>query len=103
MPQHADESGSASFALRFEPAVLDEFEEIERADYTDDLLLVGHHDVVDLVRLLYDAVGGKKHYASQPPEIKAICKGLRRDLIGKAFPTARHLREYLEAFKWGSA
>ncbi len=58
-------------------------------------------DVADLIRLLYDAVGGKKHYANQPPEVKAICKGLRRDLIGKAFPTARHLREYLEAFRWG--
>ena len=57
-------------------------------------------DVADLVRILYDAVGGPRHYASQPPEIKAICKGLRRDLIGKAFPTARHLREHLETFVW---
>ena len=59
-------------------------------------------DVIDLVRLLYDAVGGQKHYASQPPEIKAICRGLRRDLIGRSFPTARHLREYLETFTWKS-
>lgn len=59
-------------------------------------------DVCDLVRLLYDMLGGKKHYASQPDEIKAICKGLRRDLIGRQFPTARHLREYLETFPWES-
>ena len=57
-------------------------------------------DVVDLVRLLYDAVGGRKRYATQPPEIRAICLGLRRDLIGRKFPTARHLREHLEAFVW---
>ena len=57
-------------------------------------------DVVDMVRILYDAVGGKAKYPSQPPQIKAICRGLRRGLIGKAFPTARHLREYLEAFPW---
>ncbi len=57
-------------------------------------------DVADIVRLLYDAVGGRKHYAKQPPEIKAVCKGLRRDLIGRAFPTASHLREYLESFAW---
>lgn len=57
-------------------------------------------DVQNLVRLLYDAVGGRKHYAKQPPEIKAICRGLRNDLIGKAFPTARHLREFLETFVW---
>lgn len=59
-------------------------------------------DVVDLVRLLYDAVGGRRRYASQPPEIKNICRGLRRDLIGQAYPTARHLREYLESFAWES-
>jgi tRNA A-37 threonylcarbamoyl transferase component Bud32 len=57
-------------------------------------------DVADLIRLLYDAVGGRQRYAAQPPPIKAICRGLRRDLIGQAFPTARHLREYLERFSW---
>jgi hypothetical protein len=57
-------------------------------------------DVADIVRLLYDAVGGQRHYAKQPPEIKTICKGLRRDLIGRAFPTASHLREHLESFAW---
>jgi hypothetical protein len=57
-------------------------------------------DVADIIRLLYDAVGGQKHYAKQPPEIKTICKGLRRDLIGREFPTASHLREYLESFDW---
>jgi serine/threonine protein kinase len=57
-------------------------------------------DVADIVRLLYDAVGGRKHYPHQPAEIKTICKGLRRDLIGREFPTASHLREYLESFTW---
>jgi len=57
-------------------------------------------DVVDLSRLLYDCVGGPKTYPQQPPEIRQICKGLRRDLIGRAFPTARHLREHLETFAW---
>ncbi|MHC5001506.1 MAG: protein kinase domain-containing protein [Planctomycetota bacterium] len=57
-------------------------------------------DVVDVIRLLYDAVGGQARYASQPPEIKHICRGLRRDLIRRDFPTARHLREHLETFEW---
>ncbi len=57
-------------------------------------------DVADLVRLLYDSVGGRRRYPQQPPEIKAICRGLRRDLILRSFPTARHLREYLETFSW---
>lgn len=59
-------------------------------------------DVINLIRLLYDSVGGQKHYKSQPPEIKEICRGLRRDLISKSFPTARHLREHLENFTWSS-
>ncbi len=59
-------------------------------------------DVADLVRLLYDAVGGARRYASQPPEIKSVCRGLRRDLIRRAFPTARYLREHLETFTWTS-
>ena len=57
-------------------------------------------DVADLARLLYDAVGGRDRYANQPAEVKAICRGLRRDLLGRAFPTARHLREFLESFIW---
>jgi len=59
-------------------------------------------DVIFLIRVLYDAVGGQKAYASQPPEIKAICRGLRRDLIAKSFPTARQLRQFLETFVWKS-
>jgi len=57
-------------------------------------------DVADAIRLLYDSVGGRKRYASQPDCIKDICKGLRKDLIRAAFPTAAHLREHLETFPW---
>ncbi len=57
-------------------------------------------DVIDAVRILYDTVGGPQWYARQPPEIKAICRGLRHDLIRRRFPTARHLREHLESFTW---
>ncbi|MHC4949009.1 MAG: protein kinase domain-containing protein [Planctomycetota bacterium] len=57
-------------------------------------------DVADLVRLFYDALGGRARYATQPAEIKAICCGLRRDLLARRFPTAGRLREYLETFAW---
>lgn len=57
-------------------------------------------DVMDLVRLLYDAVGGRERYRNQPDEIKYICRGLRRDLVTKEFPTAKHLRQHLETFEW---
>jgi hypothetical protein len=57
-------------------------------------------DVIQLVRIFYDLVGGRSRYAAQPPEVKAICCGLRRDLIGRRFPTAGALRAYLDNFDW---
>ena len=57
-------------------------------------------DVVDLIRILYDAVGGQKYYKHQPQEIKDICRGLKRSLILKKFRTAGQLREYLETLAW---
>lgn len=57
-------------------------------------------DVIDLIRIFYDALGGKKHYARQPSEIKDICCGLKRSLIVKKFKTAGRLRDYLESMYW---
>jgi len=59
-----------------------------------------HEDVVDLVKILYEAVGGQKRYKHQPLEIKSICRGLKRSLILKNFRTAGQLREYLETLEW---
>jgi serine/threonine protein kinase len=59
-----------------------------------------HEDVMDLVRIFYDALGGKKHYARQPQQVKAICRGLKRSLILKNFRTAGQLKEYLENLTW---
>ena len=53
-------------------------------------------DIVDLIHLLHEMTGGRRCYARQPTAIKAICKGLRRDLIRKTFPTVSHLRRHLE-------
>lgn len=59
-------------------------------------------DVMDLVRLLHDALGGRRRYASQPPEIKGICRGLRPSLVHQQFVTAGELRAYLENMEWES-
>ncbi|MFT5424806.1 MAG: serine/threonine protein kinase [Phycisphaerales bacterium] len=56
-------------------------------------------DVIDLVRLFYDALGGSKRYASFSGTAKHICAGLRRGLITERFPTASHLAEHLETFE----
>jgi serine/threonine protein kinase len=57
-------------------------------------------DICDLVRILYDAVGGQKHYSRQPAAIKYICSGLRRSLILSKFRTVSQLRKHLEAMEW---
>jgi serine/threonine protein kinase len=59
-------------------------------------------DVIDAIHLLHMALGGRVRYASQPPEVKAICLGLKRSLILRRFPTAMALRRHLETFDWGS-
>jgi len=61
-----------------------------------------HEDVIDMVRIFYDALGGQKHYAKQPAEVKQICCGLKRSLILKKFRSAGQLRAYLESMSWSS-
>ncbi|MCO6413375.1 MAG: protein kinase [Thiogranum sp.] len=57
-------------------------------------------DVIDLVRLLYEAIGGRKHYAKQPAAIKSICCGLKRSMITRKFRSAGALRQHLEMIRW---
>jgi len=59
-------------------------------------------DVMDCVRVLHELVGGARHYAKQPPEVKAICIGLQRKRVLKKFPTINALRRHLESFDWES-
>lgn len=58
------------------------------------------YDVHSLIRLLYDVLGGKKHYAKQPPAIKTIVCGLKTSLINKRFRSVSHLRRHLENMSW---
>jgi len=57
-------------------------------------------DVCDMVRVFYDAMGGRKRYAGHPREIKDICCGLRKDLITRKFRNAGQLRAHLESMEW---
>ena len=58
------------------------------------------HDVVEAIRVFHEALGGYRHYASQPPEVKAICRGMRPALILERFRTAGQLRHHLETMQW---
>jgi len=57
-------------------------------------------DVCNLVRILYDSLGGARFYSRQPPEVKSICCGLKRSLIVRKFRTASELRRHLETMEW---
>ena len=59
-----------------------------------------HHDLCSIIRIFYDALGGARFYAKQSRRIKDIVRGNKRSLILKRFPTATHLRLYLEALGW---
>ncbi len=54
------------------------------------------NDILDLVRLFYDAVGGPPRYARQPQAVKDICRGLKRGLILERFPSAQRLVVHLD-------
>ncbi len=58
------------------------------------------YDVVSMVKILYEVLGGQKHYSKLPPEIKAIICGQKDSLILKKFRSAGELREYLETMQW---
>lgn len=60
-----------------------------------------NNDVIELIRIFYDCIGGQKHYAKHPPVVKDICNGLKRSLILKKFRTAGQLRAYLRNLQWG--
>ncbi|MBD3236577.1 MAG: protein kinase [Candidatus Eisenbacteria bacterium] len=57
-------------------------------------------DVVDLIHIFYEALGGAKHYAAQPDAVKQICCGLKRSLILRKFRSAGQLRGHLERMSW---
>jgi len=58
------------------------------------------YDILEMIRIFYDVLGGAKHYPNQPKNVKHICCGLKKGLILKKFPTAIRLREHLETMEW---
>lgn len=57
-------------------------------------------DIVDLVKIFHEVIGGARAYARQPMVAKQIIRGLKRSLILERFRTASHLREWLETMEW---
>lgn len=57
-------------------------------------------DIIQLINMFYEIMGGRKTYRNLPPEIKGIICGQRRDLIKAKFKTIRSLRMYIESINW---
>lgn len=58
-------------------------------------------DIVEMVRILYETIGGGKYYARMPEQVKSICRGMKSSLILERFKSATQLRQYLENLDWG--
>jgi len=57
-------------------------------------------DLVDLVHVFYQAMGGKKYYKTQPKAVKQIILGLKRTLIIDKFKSVGQLKTYIENLQW---
>lgn len=57
------------------------------------------NDILQTVRVLHDMIGGAAAYRKAPAEVRAVCRGLRHDLILRDFPTMAALRSHLEEFE----
>lgn len=57
-------------------------------------------DILTLIQVFHESLGGSKYYAKQPDAIKYICCGLKTNLILKKFKTAGQLRRHIESMEW---
>lgn len=60
-------------------------------------------DIIKLIRIFYEILGGQKYYAKLPESIKQIICGQKRSLILKKFRTVSDLKKYLESLDWSDA
>lgn len=58
------------------------------------------NDVIQMIHVFYDSLGGRKYYSKQPQAVKEIVCGLKESLILKKFKTAGKLKEFLENLEW---
>jgi tRNA A-37 threonylcarbamoyl transferase component Bud32 len=59
-----------------------------------------HKDVLNLIMVFHDIVGGRDSYADQPRVVKDIIRGLKDTLILERFQSAGDLQKHLETLNW---
>jgi serine/threonine protein kinase len=57
-------------------------------------------DIVNVIEVFYEMIGGHKHYYKQPKFIKDICCGMKKTFILKKFKTITRLRVHIENMSW---
>lgn len=57
-------------------------------------------DLIKLIGVFYESLGGAKHYPSQPKEVKEIILGLKRTLIIDKFRNLSQLKTHIENLTW---
>ena len=77
-----------------------DFKLLDMYNWGDAKSLNKAEDILNLIRIFHEAIGGKKYYAKHPQEVKDICMGLRSNLIKKKFKSATMLRQYIENIEW---
>ena len=91
---HLDNIIVNKFGLNFEIKLLDFFHYgASKSEYLRD-------DIVDLVKIFHEVLGGKNQYPQHPQSIKYICCGLKKSLIIKKFKTISQLRCHLETMDY---
>lgn len=60
-------------------------------------------DIIKVVKIFYEILGGQPHYAKLPAPIKYIICGLKRGMILSRFKTISSLKLYLEQMDWSDA
>jgi hypothetical protein len=59
-----------------------------------------HKDVLNLVEVFHQIVGGRKRYGQQPKVVKNIIRGLKDTLILQRFQSAGDIQRHLENLVW---
>ena len=91
---HTDNIIVKKYGLNFSLKVLDLFHYgTPRSEFLKD-------DLIGLIKIFFEVLGGSKNYSKHPQAIKYICCGLKKSLILEKFKTVSQLREHLEVFEW---
>ncbi len=57
-------------------------------------------DLVKLITVFHETLGGSKYYSLHPKEVKGIILGLKRSLIQSKFKTLGQLKTHIENLTW---